>query len=64
MVKPNLQPPCVILAACLNVGRFEESFSEEEVSKSVARNLGYNRGCSWLSCDVLLCEALNIRYLT
>lgn len=31
MIKPNLQPPCVILAACLNVGRFEESFSEEEV---------------------------------
>lgn len=31
MVKANLQPPCVILAACLNAGLFEERFSEEEV---------------------------------
>lgn len=31
VVKPNVQPHCVILAACLNVGRFEESCSEEEV---------------------------------
>lgn len=31
MVQPNLWPPCVILAARLNVGLFKERFCEEEV---------------------------------
>lgn len=45
MVKPNVRPHCVILAACLNVGRFEKTARRKWVQ--VLSQPPWGPACRW-----------------